>query len=251
MSNCCLTDRQKHFLRSIVLCVRKGILQENFVVLEDITMIRIFSINKDIEMIHAYSGDMGIDPYKIDIGFNLGALDVFCNKGLLIPSLENGTSGVKKFTLTQKAYDTVDSNFDKPDTSFVKYITPLADISHLDNELQQRCVSLLGAGNNNEVWDSVVRTAGVILEERLRLKGKINDPKVFGSGLVNKVFSSSGTLADKFDVDSERQGYRDMYAGIIGTFRNPSAHRLIDPTPEEGGTFIMFVDLLLKKLDAL
>ena len=65
----------------------------------------------------------------------------------------------------------------------------------------------------------------------------------------NKIFSKTGTLANKFTVDSERQGYRDLYAGIIGAYRNPSAHRLIDPTPEEGGTFIMFVDLLLKKLD--
>jgi hypothetical protein len=69
--------------------------------------------------------------------------------------------------------------------------------------------------------------------------------------LVNKIFGKDGILASKFTVESERQGYRDLYAGIIGAFRNPSAHRLIDPTPEEGGAFIVFVDLLLKKLDKL
>jgi hypothetical protein len=42
-----------------------------------------------------------------------------------------------------------------------------------------------------------------------------------------------------------------LYAGTIGAFRNPSAHRLIDPTPEEGGAFIVFVNLLLKKLEDL
>jgi Protein of unknown function (Hypoth_ymh) len=52
-------------------------------------------------------------------------------------------------------------------------------------------------------------------------------------------------------VASERQGYRDLYAGIVGAFRNPSAHRLVDPSPEEGGAFIVFVNLLLSKLEAL
>ncbi|MEQ8961337.1 MAG: TIGR02391 family protein [Coleofasciculus sp. C2-GNP5-27] len=42
-----------------------------------------------------------------------------------------------------------------------------------------------------------------------------------------------------------------QHAGIVGAFRNPSAHRLVDPTPEEGGAFIVFVNLLLKKLEDL
>ena len=136
--------------------------------------------------------------------------------------------------------------------SFIRYITPLTDVSNLDNELKTRCLPILGAGSSDPtLWDSAVRTAGVILEERLRQKGNISDRNVTGQGLVNKLFSKNGILAGKFTVDSERQGYRDLYAGIIGTYRNPSAHRLIDPTPEEGGRFIMFVDLLLKKLDNL
>jgi hypothetical protein len=68
---------------------------------------------------------------------------------------------------------------------------------------------------------------------------------------VNDVFGTNGTLASKFTVASEREGYRDLYAGIVGAYRNPFAHRLIDPSPEEGGAFIVFVNLLLKKLEAL
>jgi len=155
-------------------------------------------------------------------------------------------------TVLGKAYQAVESNFNEPDTSFIKYITPLADISNLDPELKTRCLPILGAGSSDPtLWDSAVRTAGVILETRLRQKGAINDPTITGQGLVNKIFSKTGTLANKFTIDSERQGYRDLYAGIIGTYRNPSAHRLIDPTPEEGGVFIMLIDLLLKKLDTL
>ena len=42
-----------------------------------------------------------------------------------------------------------------------------------------------------------------------------------------------------------------MYAGMVGAFRNPYAHRLIDPTPEDGGAFIIFVNLLLKMVEDL
>jgi hypothetical protein len=37
----------------------------------------------------------------------------------------------------------------------------------------------------------------------------------------------------------EREGYRDLYAGALGAFRNPSAHRLIDPTPHDGGVYLV------------
>jgi hypothetical protein len=42
-----------------------------------------------------------------------------------------------------------------------------------------------------------------------------------------------------------------LYAGVVGAFRNRYAHRLIDPLPEDGGAFIVFVNLLLKMLEDL
>lgn len=91
----------------------------------------------------------------------------------------------------------------------------------------------------------------MILEERLRAIGAIADSQAVGRDLVNRVFGKSGTLSSKFAHDAEREGLRDLYAGVVGAFRNPSAHRLIDPTPHEGGAFIVFVNLLLKKLEEL
>jgi hypothetical protein len=119
---------------------------------------------------------------------------------------------------------------------------------YLDADLSSRCLPLVNANPNNpKVWDSAVRTAGVILEERLRKVGNIKDNSV-GRDLVNKVFGKAGTLAKDFTDESERDGYRDLFAGVVGAFRNPSAHRLIDPNPEEGGAYIVFVNLLLKHL---
>jgi hypothetical protein len=149
-------------------------------------------------------------------------------------------------------YNALDNNFICTDTSFSDYLTPLTDPSSFDNELADRCFPILATGGSDPtLWDSAVRTAGVILEERLRDVGNISDPNQTGQSLVSKVFGNNGTLASKFSVPSEQSGYRDLYAGIVGAFRNPSAHRLVDPSPEEGGAFIVFVNLLLKKLEDL
>ena len=57
--------------------------------------------------------------------------------------------------------------------------------------------------------------------------------------------------ADYTVRESERDAYRDLDAGVVGAFRNPSAHQFVDPTPHEGSALIAFVNLLLKKLEAL
>lgn len=176
------------------------------------------------------------------------ALDNLVKEGLIAFKGESNylyKEKLYKYKLNNKAYQVVEFLDNKQNT----YIT---NINNLDNELKTRCLSILSSDiSDSKQWDSAVRTAGVILEERLRQKGNISDRNIYGRRIVDKIIGTNGTLANKFTVDSERQGYRDLYAGIIGAYRNPSAHRLIDPTPEEGGTFIMFVDLLLKKLDKL
>jgi hypothetical protein len=142
--------------------------------------------------------------------------------------------------------------FTAPDTSFVKHLSPLADLTNFDDTLKQRCLPILGAGATDPMlWDSAVRTAGVVLEERLRDVGKISDQNITGRDLVNRIFGQSGTLANKFTISAERDGYRDLFAGVVGVIRNPSAHRLVDPTPEEGGATLVFVNLLLRKLELL
>jgi len=239
-----LTETQKQAMQWIIREIKAERIQETFK----------FGYDYGRTIFSNYDYDSCENPESKAIEIN----------GYLEPGIINALSEVQlisydklstttyEVTVLGKAYQAVESNFNEPDTSFIKYITPLADISNLDPELKTRCLPILGAGSSDPtLWDSAVRTAGVILETRLRQKGAINDPTITGQGLVNKIFSKTGTLANKFTIDSERQGYRDLYAGIIGTYRNPSAHRLIDPTPEEGGVFIMLIDLLLKKLDTL
>lgn len=246
-----LTDDQKQLIRWLVEEVRAGNIPEEFLVTS------------------SFDGCAIVGSTRIPAstsGISKGALDAMEKEGLIIQDIRYKTSTKqqgkqlhqtqtetsRRCSITGRGYEAVDNDFNAPDTSFVRYLTPLADITNFDQEIKNRCLPILGAGSNDPLlWDSAVRTVGVILEERLRDVGGIIDPNRTGQNLVNDVFNDRGPLADKFSVDSERKGYRDLYAGIVGAFRNPSAHRLIDPDPEEGGAFIVFVNLLLKKLDLL
>jgi len=230
-----LMNNQKELLRWFVKQVNQKQLPEEFT---------IFWLLKG-PSISGYSGGEPLPEIKKE------AIQALQAEGLL--RSEDRSKSELRCTLTGKAYEAVDTNFNAPDTSFVKHLTPLADITNLDEQLKQRCLPILGAGsaNPNTSWDTAVNNACRVLEDRLRDVGGISDTNCVGLALVNNVFSNKGTLASKFSVDAERQGYRDLYAGIVGAFRNPSAHRFVDPTPEEGGAFIVFVNLLLKKLEDL
>jgi len=245
-----LTNSHKDLVKWLVRTVRQRKLTEEFVIYWD------YSFTSTFRKI-AISNYSGSEEELPEI--TKGALDSLKENELIwceisYASRREGSQheSSRRCTLTGRAYEAVDTDFNAPDTSFIKYLTPLADIGGFDEQLKQRCLPILGAGSADPMlWDSAVRTAGVILEERLRDVGSISDPNRTGRDLVNDVFGKSGTLASKFTVSSERDGYRDLYAGIVGAFRNPSAHRLIDPSPEEGGAFIVFVNLLLKKLEAM
>ncbi|MDP9474176.1 MAG: TIGR02391 family protein [Actinomycetota bacterium] len=198
-----------------------------------------------------------------------GALDALAAAGLIVSDAnfetKTSTSGGKRSkvtqtqrersrrcTLTGKAFAAVDSGFDAPDTSFVRHLTPLAEETNLDPELKQRCLPMLGAGSADPaLWDSAARVALVVLEERIRRVAGITDQGRTGRELVNDVFAKKGAMADRFESASERDGYRDLFAGVVGVFRNRYAHRLVDPTPEDGGALIVFVNLLLKMTDDL
>jgi uncharacterized protein (TIGR02391 family) len=151
--------------------------------------------------------------------------------------------------LTGKAYEAVDSNFDAPDTSFVKHLTPLANLTNLDQELKDRCLPVLSTGNKSENWDNAVLQAFRVLEGRLRsISGLSASEKNTSEDLVNKVFGENSSLiTDK----SKRSSYRNLYSGVFTVFRNQYSHRFVDTLPEDGGAIITFVNLLLKMLDDL
>jgi hypothetical protein len=154
--------------------------------------------------------------------------------------------------LTGKAYEAVDSNFSAPNLSAIPHLIPLAEVEHLDSELWERCrLSLSADGNNPKAWDEAVRTATVVLEERLRKLGKTEsiDANATGEKIVNLIFGKNNTVLSGRLDDKHLQAYRHLYAGMMAVFRNQYAHRITDSSSEIGGAIIVFIDLLLKILD--
>ncbi|MBE9072566.1 TIGR02391 family protein [Microcystis sp. LEGE 08355] len=159
-----------------------------------------------------------------------------------------------KGALKQKAYEAVDSNFAEPNRSAIRHLIPLTEVEHLDSELWERVLFSVSAGGDNpKAWDTAIRNATVVLEDRMRKLGNIDNinQKATGNGIVNLIFGSNKSVQKDKLPSEELEAYRDLYSGTMKLFRNRYAHRFIDPKPEEGGEIIVFINLLLKMLDNL
>ena len=112
----------------------------------------------------------------------------------------------------------------------------------LDEELLRRCGHLI----HLEAFDEAVRSAFVLLEERLRDAAKVEG--MTGTQLANHAFSpANGPLAKHLGRNqSEREGLRELYSGAFRLFRNPTAHGLVGYSAAEGKAILGLVDLLLK-----
>jgi uncharacterized protein (TIGR02391 family) len=96
-------------------------------------------------------------------------------------------------------------------------------------------------------YDSAIFEAFKEVEIRVRnLSG--GDKTDIGVTLMRKAFHpETGPLTDKTQVSSERQAIGDLFAGCIGSFKNPSSHRDVDFTdPSEVVELIMLADQLIR-----
>jgi hypothetical protein len=243
-----LTKKQKEICRWLVGEYKKGKLPDEF-------FIDLFN-KPGMIFVNRNQLKFSTEQPKITKGIivALGKANMVISKPIIssdrayLPRREMGIEVV----LLGRLFEAVDSDFDSPDTSFTQQLSILADINNLDDEIKERCLPTLGADSSSpKQWDAAIRTAVVILEERLRDVGNLSDNELIGQPLVNFIFKNDGTMANRFTSDSKRQGYRDLYAGIVGIFRNPYTHRFIDPSPEDGGEVIGFINLLLKMLEDL
>jgi hypothetical protein len=228
-----ISQKQKQLLEWLVHNVENGKLNGEF-------------------LLRVESFGVAFPDYKgIEIpNFNILSFKVLSDKGYLLNYKVN--ENTEKYILTGLAYITIAHNFMEPDKSFSNQAKPLFEGSTLDEEIIKRCLPILGADiNNPHLWDAVIRTACVILEDRIRKVGKVKEEKRVGRDLVNDVFGEKGTLANKFSNISERGGYRELFAGMVGAVRNPYAHRFIDPKPEDARAILLFINFLLKFLGDL
>lgn len=116
--------------------------------------------------------------------------------------------------------------------------------ANMDDELLRRCANLLHLGAHDEA----VRSAFVLLEERLR--EMLGEESMTGSNLANAAFNTKdGPVAKHLAKNmSEREGLRELYSGAFKVFRNPSAHSAVGYSSSDGKEIVALVNLLLRIL---
>lgn len=97
--------------------------------------------------------------------------------------------------------------------------------------------------------DTLIRDAGVILEERLRTVSGLVGTSLYGVDLVDGALEIGKPL--KFsEHHGEQDGVRLLYRGAIQFIRNPPMHRLIDYSLESAEVSIAIIDSLLRLLSS-
>lgn len=100
-------------------------------------------------------------------------------------------------------------------------------------------------------YETAVFQAFKEIEVTVRNATHTLDPKFYGVDLIRQAFHPrTGPLTDASEKDAEKEALVALFAGAIGRFKNPTAHRHIELTsPEETVEILLFASLLLRVLD--
>jgi uncharacterized protein (TIGR02391 family) len=94
-------------------------------------------------------------------------------------------------------------------------------------------------------YDTAVFRAFREVEERVRSAGGFA-AEALGVNLMRDAFRpQTGPLTDKTIPTGEQEMMQHLFAGAIGTFKNPSSHRAVTFAPQEAATLILFANCLI------
>lgn len=99
-------------------------------------------------------------------------------------------------------------------------------------------------------YDTVVFQAFKQVEIAVRKAGNYDDTDI-GVPLMRKAFHvEDGNLTDPDQQPAEKQARSDLFAGAIGSLKNPGSHREVEITVEEAAEVIIFASHLLRIVDS-
>lgn len=115
-----------------------------------------------------------------------------------------------------------------------------------DRELLDRCA----VNFQNRDFDAAVMIAFKVVEERLRQKAQLPSELV-GRDLVGRALNPNPTGGGVLkypgcQTSDEHQGLFNLFHGVVGFLRNPSAHRTVEyDDPQHAQQVVAFADFLL------
>ena len=99
-------------------------------------------------------------------------------------------------------------------------------------------------------YDSAVFEAFKAVEIAVRKAGNYAETDI-GVPLMRKAFNvDSGNLTDQNQHPAEKQAMSDLFAGVIGSYKNPGSHRDVEIAAEEAVELIIFANHLFRIVDS-
>lgn len=99
-------------------------------------------------------------------------------------------------------------------------------------------------------YDAAVLLAFKQVEVAVRKAGGYAETD-YGTDLMRKAFHvNNGNLTDQKQQIAEKQARSDLFAGAIGSYKNPGSHREVEITAEEAAEVIIFASHLLRIVDS-